>query len=70
MITILLLSIFASVFITFIYTKLLIISHQISTEDEDYRNKIKRFAITSFIVVLIMLSVGFYWVLPLFLKQS
>ncbi|NBJ64715.1 hypothetical protein D5266_05940 [bacterium c-19] len=68
MIVILLIAVFTTVVLTFIYSKILKKSDRKEFDQESYKNKIKTFALTLFILITVLMFVGNYLIIPSLLK--
>lgn len=64
MIVILLIAVFTTVVLTFIYSKILKKSDRKEFDQESYKNKIKTFALTLFILITVLMFVGNYLIIP------
>ncbi len=68
MIVILLIAVLTTVVLTFIYSKILKKSDRKEFDQESYKNKIKTFALTLFILITVLMFVGNYLIIPSLLK--
>mgnify|MGYP001125280855 CR=1 FL=1 len=68
MIVILLIAVITTVVLTFIYSKILKKSDRKEFDQESYKNKIKTFALTLFILITVLMFVGNYLIIPSLLK--
>lgn len=68
MIVIILIAVFTTVVLTFIYSKILKKSDRKEFDQESYKNKIKTFALTLFILITVLMFVGNYLIIPSLLK--
>lgn len=68
MIVILLIAVFTTVVLTFIYSKILKKSDRKEFDQESYKNKIKTFALTLFILITVLMFVENYLIIPSLLK--
>ena len=68
MIVILLIAVFTTVVLTFIYSKILKKPDRKEFDQESYKNKIKTFALTLFILITVLMFVGNYLIIPSLLK--
>ncbi len=64
MIVILLIAVLTTVVLTFIYSKILKKSDRKEFDQESYKNKIKTFALTLFILITVLMFVGNYLIIP------